>query len=366
MNQVLTAEKKAQRVSRKCVKAISASQSPLVLESVQPEWVKALTTFYSGWSAQLTIAGEAIVVAPVWPDDSVEHPTSAIFVKIGDTQGELRTPRALVESWLFRADPEVDLTRLPAGHAALLLEAFFCDELARFEKQLGCQITVEAIEYCDVAASRTPPFVLSLTGKGGANSCTFHLDNPDLMVQVGRLLAASGRTTPRLPLDFPLEVSLLRDAVTITAAELESLTPGDVVLFDDFREAATAVIVIGNWFAAPVELTKDGARLAASLDRITGSKWEWIMKGATSPGTGQALEDSDLENLPITLVFELGRTVLPLGEVKEFTPGAIVPLGGSAKATVDVIANGKRVGRGEIVRIGECLGVRLVRMCENA
>lgn len=367
MNQALTAEKrKAQRVSRKCVRAISASQAPVVLETVQPEWVEALTTFYSRWSAQLIIAGEAIVVTPVWPDDSMEHPTSAIVVKIGDTQGELRAPRALVERWLFRADPQVDLTRLPAGHAALLLEAFFCDELARFETQLGCQITVEAIENRDVA-SGTAPFIFTLTGKEGANSCTFHLDDPDRMAQVSRLLAARGRTTPRLPLDLPSTVSLQRDAVTITAANLASLAPGDVVLFDDLDGAAAGpLIVIGGWFAAPVELTPDGARIAAPLNRITGSKWERIMNEATYPGAGQTLEDSDLESLPVALVFELGRITLSLGEVKQLAPGVIVPLGASADGAVDVIANGKRVGRGEIVRIGESLGVRLVRMFENA
>ncbi|TIW64875.1 MAG: hypothetical protein E5V60_18075 [Mesorhizobium sp.] len=33
---------------------------------------------------------------------------------------------------------------------------------------------------------------------------------------------------------------------------------------------------------------------------------------------------------------------------------------------MDIIANGKRVGRGEIVRIGESLGVRILRMFDNA
>ncbi|TJV03500.1 MAG: hypothetical protein E5Y18_27345, partial [Mesorhizobium sp.] len=56
----------------------------------------------------------------------------------------------------------------------------------------------------------------------------------------------------------------------------------------------------------------------------------------------------------------------PLGEVRQLAPGAIVPLANVTKETVDIIANGKRVGRGEIVRIGESLGVRIARMFDNA
>lgn len=367
MHQLLTLEKRnAQLVSRERITAISVSHEPVALESVQPGWVEALKAFYSRWSTQLMIGGEAIAIAPVWPNNSIEHLTSAIVVTIGDALGELRAPRALVERWLFRVDPQVDLARLPAGHVALLLEIALSGELARMEKHLGCQITVEAIENRD-STSSTVPFSFTLTGKEGTHTCTFHLDDPDRMEQVSRLLAASGSTTARLPLDFTLEVCLQHDAVTITAAELESLAPGDVVLFDDFDGAVSgARIVISNWFVAPVELTPDGARLIAPLTRFSGSKWEWVMNEATHPGTSQTLEDSDLENLLVTLVFELGRTALPLGEVKELAPGAIVPLGDSTNATVDVVANGKRVGRGEIVRIGDSLGVRLVRMINNA
>ncbi|TIT71772.1 MAG: hypothetical protein E5W57_30945, partial [Mesorhizobium sp.] len=59
-------------------------------------------------------------------------------------------------------------------------------------------------------------------------------------------------------------------------------------------------------------------------------------------------------------------TAMPLGEVRQLAPGAIVPLADVAEATVDILGNGRRVGRGEIVRIGESLGVRIVRMFDNA
>ncbi|TIX35577.1 MAG: hypothetical protein E5V34_02635 [Mesorhizobium sp.] len=90
------------------------------------------------------------------------------------------------------------------------------------------------------------------------------------------------------------------------------------------------------------------------------------MNQNTPPHADQTLEESTLDELPVALAFELGRTAMPLGEVRQLAPGAIVPLANVTKETVDIIANGKRVGRGEIVRIGESLGVRIARMFDNA
>ncbi|TIW52218.1 MAG: YscQ/HrcQ family type III secretion apparatus protein, partial [Mesorhizobium sp.] len=86
----------------------------------------------------------------------------------------------------------------------------------------------------------------------------------------------------------------------------------------------------------------------------------------TPPPAGQTLEESTLDELPVALAFEIGRTAMPLGEVRQLAPGAVVALADVTEANVDIIANGKRVGRGEIVRIGESLGVRILRMFDNA
>ena len=56
---------------------------------------------------------------------------------------------------------------------------------------------------------------------------------------------------------------------------------------------------------------------------------------------------------------------MPLGDVRKLSAGAIVQLDRAGQA-VDIVANGKRVGQGEMVRIGESLGVRITRMFDNA
>lgn len=368
MHQALApARKKPRRQPSKHAAGNRVAGEPLVLETVAPEGVEALNIFFRRRSpVEVIVAGEAMALAALWPRPEVKSPRCVVAFTVGGAGGELDMPRALVERWLIQADPDVERANLKPEHAALLLESFFDGELAWLEGRLGCQVAVTAIGNRN-PVSDTAPYVFSLRSKQDDIVCTLHLADTGRAAQLWRLLDRGKRSTPALPLDLPVPVSLLRGAVTVGVGDIQSLAPGDVVLLDDIEnEAAPALMMIGGRFVAPVEFTSEGACLMARLCPVTGSKWEWIMDNAKNPDAARALEDSDLEDLPVTLVFELGRTALPLGELKQLAPGAIVPLPEVTKETVDVVANGKRVGRGEIVRIGESLGVRVVRMFDNA
>lgn len=103
---------------------------------------------------------------------------------------------------------------------------------------------------------------------------------------------------------------------------------------------------------------------------VSGSFLEWSMGNPTEfsgpAGThGSGLHDSDLDDLPVRLVFEVGRVELSLGELQRLAPGALVPLGRPLEEPLDIMANGRRLGRGTLVQIGESLGVRIVSLAGN-
>ncbi|WP_204324245.1 FliM/FliN family flagellar motor switch protein, partial [Stenotrophomonas maltophilia] len=60
--------------------------------------------------------------------------------------------------------------------------------------------------------------------------------------------------------------------------------------------------------------------------------------------------------------FELGRRSLPLSEIRALGAGHVFDLGLDPDQPVDLVANGTRIGRGEIVEIGERVGVRVTRL----
>jgi type III secretion protein Q len=140
----------------------------------------------------------------------------------------------------------------------------------------------------------------------------------------------------------------------------------DVVLADvECRPDNTAIAVIGEHLVVPVEVTPAGIAITARPIRGRGSSWEWCMDNPTELSGPTGLDDSDFDDLPVRLVFELGRVELSLGEIQRLAPGALVPLARPLDEPLDIMANGRRLGRGTLVRIGESLGVRIVSLVGN-
>lgn len=68
---------------------------------------------------------------------------------------------------------------------------------------------------------------------------------------------------------------------------------------------------------------------------------------------------ADLDDIPVSLSFELGRVSLPLDEVRTLGPGVVLLLDGGSPASLAIVAGGRTLGRGEVVDVEGRLGVRL-------
>lgn len=66
-----------------------------------------------------------------------------------------------------------------------------------------------------------------------------------------------------------------------------------------------------------------------------------------------------LGGVALTVTVELGRVRLPLREVMRLQEGTVLELDRLAGAPVDVLANGTPVARGDVVVVGDELGVRI-------
>ncbi len=71
-----------------------------------------------------------------------------------------------------------------------------------------------------------------------------------------------------------------------------------------------------------------------------------------------------LMDVALDVVIELGRTVMPLKEVLNLGPGAVIELDKLAGDPVDILVNNKLVARGEVVVIEENFGVRITEIVD--
>ena len=65
--------------------------------------------------------------------------------------------------------------------------------------------------------------------------------------------------------------------------------------------------------------------------------------------------------LPVRLVFLAGETEIALRDLSRITPGHVFDLGRPVDRHVEVRANGRRIGIGELVEIDRRVGVRMLK-----
>lgn len=69
-----------------------------------------------------------------------------------------------------------------------------------------------------------------------------------------------------------------------------------------------------------------------------------------------------VESVPLHLVIELGRVQMTLAKLRLLEPGQMLDLEMKPEEGVNLVLNGVCVGRGELLRMGETLGVRILEL----
>ena len=81
------------------------------------------------------------------------------------------------------------------------------------------------------------------------------------------------------------------------------------------------------------------------------------------PGEAAAPHTFDfLMGVNLAVSVEVGRIQMPVKAVMDLRPGSVVELQRKASDPVEIFANGRCIGRGEIVVVGEQFGVRVLEL----
>jgi len=80
---------------------------------------------------------------------------------------------------------------------------------------------------------------------------------------------------------------------------------------------------------------------------------------ATPQGSPELAGLDIVLDVPVELAVEIGRTEMTIGETLDLGPGSIVVLNRMTGEPVDLLVNGRRIARGEVVAIDEQFGLRI-------
>jgi flagellar motor switch protein FliN/FliY len=88
--------------------------------------------------------------------------------------------------------------------------------------------------------------------------------------------------------------------------------------------------------------------------------------GSGDPGAvGQGADLRRLRDVPVDLAVEIGRAEMTVGETLALRPGSIIKLDRLAEEPLDLLVNGTRIARGEVVVIDEDFGLRITEVVSD-
>jgi type III secretion protein Q len=148
-------------------------------------------------------------------------------------------------------------------------------------------------------------------------------------------------------------------------ADWQALSPGDVLVVGRRSQPPLAEAQLRGlcWplSATPAGWTIAGPPRHTPYPAQESSRMNDIPQDTGTDGGSGADGEALARQLPVEVSFELGRSELRVGELSALQPGYLFPLAAPLEgANVTIRANGQAVGQGEVVAVGDTLGVRLL------
>ncbi|WP_407866465.1 type III secretion system cytoplasmic ring protein SctQ [Phyllobacterium phragmitis] len=309
---------------------------------------------------RLAHEGQVVEIRIAGPAASVTRPSVELPLTIGPWRGKLVLPQMIVERILAPLTGGKAASGLSPASLALLTEHALANMLEKIEGDIGQPIHIESSGKPEAALIKTAWQVMS----GDVSAIVeLHLPIGALDILAIYLPRVSPPAQNAIRDDIPMTLRLSAGRQSLTSGELASLRPGDIVLIDEARENE-AEALLANRYAARAVKGPDGYSAASPWRKSNQNQGTIMETKSRSSGKPQA-DNINLDDLPVEIVFEIGRRELSLGEIRQLGEGSLLLTAPGIDGAVDILVNGRRIGKGDLVKIGEGLGVRVVRIAEN-
>ena len=210
-------------------------------------------------------------------------------------------------------------------------------------------------------------FLVRADGAGEDISGLAWFPLPRLRALLARADAPEDFTADRVPagwLGLPVPVVVSIHGPRVPQAEWRGLVPGAVIVAGRVSHPpqVRARAAGRSW---PLQPSPGGWRIEGPAvpdsDDQEKAMSEDEQQAGEATGADAAAAPDPVSGLPVQVQFELGRLEVALSDLAQLQPGYVFALPAHLQgANVAIRANGREVGRGELVAVGDTLGVRLV------
>lgn len=245
---------------------------------------------------------------------------------------------------------------------AIMLEAAFAEMAGLFEEATRKRLSVLSVDQTGSVADNCSGFGFSLDD--GEFVCKGELWVDELglgfLSAAVRLVDIKKRAMSTFD-DLPVRLSLDVGWTDLPFETFRQLEKRDLILLDECWIVPDGQIFLraGRQVGLPAEI--DGSRIV-----ITG-ELEEIMYDDTDSDQDHDDDSSDdsektLDGIQMRVSFDLGQRSMPLGELRQLSPGYVFELGRPVRSAVNIRANGKLIGEGELVDVDGQMAVSILNL----
>ena len=257
------------------------------------------------------------------------------------------------------------LNKLPDDLRIAVLTHTITPILQPLSERLGISWSLQEVKPTD---STNHPATLGMNIRQNTINTRIELLIDDLLLSI--LKAIPAHHPQQLP-DIPFWATLEKGHTRLPFAELKTLEAGDIVFLDQHINDDQVIVRINQRTAFLGEIADTGVSILQRHQTMDEYEHEQALADAedgheqeepSEMSPADADVSVDLHDLPVTLMFEVGQQQLTLAELQGIQAGYIFELDRPVQQPVNIRANGKLIGRCELVQIENRLGARITHL----
>lgn len=278
------------------------------------------------------------------------HPRGSWVLKLrlGGHDLTLDISRLPELAWVSPELAGIDLNDLPEELACGLIESCFGEIFTALSKS-GVDVAVTGVE--EFAFRDAPEEIIGWTVNRGNETGWMHgylSGNDEALAYLAGLVSQAPIMPTVEEASIPLVVHLVAGELKLPASDLGTIEVHDVLFADvaGYRNDGTCALHVSRKFLG--------------LGQVIGKRFslQQIIPPPVTPMAQDATAAS-INDLEIELTFVVGQTTLTVGELRNLTAGFTFELPIPAGQDLTILANGKSIGKGELIEVGNHLGVRV-------
>jgi len=158
---------------------------------------------------------------------------------------------------------------------------------------------------------------------------------------------------------IPIDISVSVGDVELPLSDWKQILPGDFLLLDRCSyeaqsQSGMSVLYLEQEPLFRAKIKDNELHLLEFPHEDLGEDME------SEHEQEQVTAGVDLQSLPVTVTVEVARVKMTLKELTELSVGSVLQLPMGVHDRVTLLVNGKKAAHGELISVGETLGVRII------